>query len=349
MKLILIDIDNTLLDFDAYIRQTMEEGFAHFGLRPYEPWMYDVFHRENNKLWRQIEEGTLTFPELEKIRWSNIFAALDMDFDGPTFERYFRAALHESAIPVPGARELLDALCGRYTLAAASNGPYEQQLHRLALAGMKDCFAYFFISQRIGGCRHHRRLPDLRYGRWPGVRAQDRLLPPSRRGPCRRQRGRDRGGSPGYPRSAVKKRCMPRHASLFLRFRRQQRRPVPQVIAVPGDVRQQPPDGDGRPDASLTHRPRQRVGQRYTGAQRDDRQHHAHAGALHRAVEPVQQEQAADPGVERPLDAEVEDTGGDDLCFARLHEKPHQRPGEQHHKRRHGAGERGAHRRGPAP
>ena len=55
MKLILIDIDNTLLDFDAYIRQTMEEGFAHFGLRPYEPWMYDVFHRENNKLWRQIE------------------------------------------------------------------------------------------------------------------------------------------------------------------------------------------------------------------------------------------------------------------------------------------------------
>ena len=34
MKLVLIDIDNTLLDFDAYIRRTMEEGFAYFGLRP---------------------------------------------------------------------------------------------------------------------------------------------------------------------------------------------------------------------------------------------------------------------------------------------------------------------------
>ena len=87
MKLVLIDIDNTLLDFDAYIRRTMEEGFAHFGLRPYEPWMYDVFHRENNKLWRQIEEGTLTFPELEKIRWNNVFTALDMDFDGVVFEK----------------------------------------------------------------------------------------------------------------------------------------------------------------------------------------------------------------------------------------------------------------------
>ncbi len=153
MKLILIDIDNTLLDFDAYTLQTMEEGFAHFGLRPYEPWMYDVFHRENNKLWRQIEEGTLTFQELEKIRWNNVFAALGIDFDGPVFEKYFRAAIHESAIPVPGAHELLEALRGRYLLAAASNGPYEQQLHRLALAGMKDCFTYFFISQRSGASK----------------------------------------------------------------------------------------------------------------------------------------------------------------------------------------------------
>ena len=153
MKLILIDIDNTLLDFDAYIRQTMEEGFAHFGLRPYEPWMYDVFHRENNKLWRQIEEGTLTFPELEKIRWNKVFAALDITFDGTVFEKYFRTALHESAIPVEGAKELLETLHSRYTLAAASNGPYEQQLHRLEIGGMKPYFDHFFISERAGAAK----------------------------------------------------------------------------------------------------------------------------------------------------------------------------------------------------
>ena len=45
MQMIFIDIDNTLLDFDAYIRQTMREGFAHFGLKPYEPYMEAVFHR----------------------------------------------------------------------------------------------------------------------------------------------------------------------------------------------------------------------------------------------------------------------------------------------------------------
>ena len=107
MELVFIDIDNTLLDFDEYIRRTMREGFAHFGLKTYEPYMEEIFHRENGKLWRQIEQGTLTFAELERIRWNNVFAALDIDFDGTVFETYFRAALYDSAIPVPGAMELL--------------------------------------------------------------------------------------------------------------------------------------------------------------------------------------------------------------------------------------------------
>lgn len=49
MKAIFIDIDNTLLDFDAYVRTTMEQGFAHFGLPAYHPEMYHTFTAENNK------------------------------------------------------------------------------------------------------------------------------------------------------------------------------------------------------------------------------------------------------------------------------------------------------------
>ncbi len=150
MPVIFIDIDTPLLDFAAYIRQTMAEGFAHFGLRPYEPYMEEIFHRENGKLWHQIEAGTLTFRELEQIRWNNVFRALQIDFDGPVFEKYFRAALYDSAIPVDGAMELLRTLHGSYSLAVASNGPYEQQLHRLELAGMKPYFDWFFVSEKLG-------------------------------------------------------------------------------------------------------------------------------------------------------------------------------------------------------
>ena len=157
------DLDNTLLDFDEYIRRTMREGFAHFGLKPYEPYMEEIFHRENGKLWRQIEQGTLTFAELERIRWNNVFAALDIDFDGTVFETYFRAALYDSAIPVPGAMELLEALHGTYPLAVASNGPYDQQLHRLEIGGMRPYFDYFFISERAGAAKPSREFFDYAF------------------------------------------------------------------------------------------------------------------------------------------------------------------------------------------
>lgn len=94
-----------------------------------------------------------TFEELQKIRWSRIFDALGIAFDGPTFEHYFRTAIYESAVPVPGAVPLLQSLSRHSILCAASNGPYEQQLHRLELGGMKQYFTHFFISQRIGAAK----------------------------------------------------------------------------------------------------------------------------------------------------------------------------------------------------
>ena len=154
MKAVFIDIDNTLLDFDEYVRTTMETGFRHFDLKPYEPYMYDVFMRENGKLWRRIEQGEFTFQELEKVRWNIIFGELGIEFDGPVFEKYFRSALNDSAIPVAGSYELLEALHKKGCLiCAASNGPYEQQLHRLEIADMLRYFDHVFISEKIGSSK----------------------------------------------------------------------------------------------------------------------------------------------------------------------------------------------------
>ena len=150
IKAVFVDIDNTLLSFDEYVRQTMKNGFEHFNLKPYEPYMYDIFEKENNALWRKIEQGVLTFPELQKIRWNLVFEKLGISFDGPVFEKYFREALHESAIEEPGAQEMLAYLKSKYILCVASNGPYEQQVHRLELADMRKYFDYVFVSERMG-------------------------------------------------------------------------------------------------------------------------------------------------------------------------------------------------------
>lgn len=181
MKVIFIDIDNTLLSFSEYVKHTMQTGFEHFGLMRYEPYMYDIFTEENNKLWHRIEQGTLVFSELEKVRWNIIFVRLGIGFDGTVFEKYFRRALYDSAIPMPYADEMLRYLSGKYTLCAASNGPYEQQVHRLEVAGMKRYFDYIFISEKLGASKpseefFKRAFAELNSGREEVIMPADTII-----------------------------------------------------------------------------------------------------------------------------------------------------------------------------
>jgi FMN phosphatase YigB (HAD superfamily) len=157
-EVILLDIDGTILDFAACVKEIMQSGFKKFGLPAYEPWMFDVFIEINEQLWKQLERKEITFQELIAVRWNRILDALGMDFDGPVMEQYFRQNLMSSAIPVKGAGELLRTLSGRFELGMASNGPYEQQRNRLSVAGFADFFTYFFVSQRVGYSK-----PDPRF------------------------------------------------------------------------------------------------------------------------------------------------------------------------------------------
>lgn len=150
LKVILFDIDNTLLSFDEYVKDTMKKGFEKFEIGIYKDEMFGVFSQINTGLWHSLEKGELTFEELKKNRWNMIFECLGITADGEAFEKYFRERLFESAIPEDGAIELLKYLSDKYILCAASNGPYLQQVNRLKICGMLPYFSDMFISEEIG-------------------------------------------------------------------------------------------------------------------------------------------------------------------------------------------------------
>ena len=160
IRALFIDIDDTVLDFAGYVKETMKTGFAKYGLPAYESWMYEVFHKENGKLWQALERGEIVFEDIKRDRWNKIFAALGISMDGPVFEDYFRACLHDSGILIPGAKETLEDLSGRYLLFVASNGPDEQQRNRLKVAGIDDLFIDVFTSGEIGASKPTKEFFD---------------------------------------------------------------------------------------------------------------------------------------------------------------------------------------------
>ena len=145
-----IDIDGTLLDFGAHVRRVLEEGFRVFGLGPFTPHALETFHRINDALWRRLEEGEITREQLLAVRFSRFLEELGLEGDGPAFERLFRSRIRTSAVPVPGAAEMLRDMSRDFLLCVASNGPLEQQTERLRLAGMLDFFDFIFTSEDLG-------------------------------------------------------------------------------------------------------------------------------------------------------------------------------------------------------
>ena len=160
IKNILVDIDDTLLDFDKCAEESMRNAMADAGIS-YREGMMDIFHPIYNGFWKRVEQGTLTVPELYKIRWNTVFAAMGVDYDGEAFEKRFLDYLQYSAVPVDGAIELLEYLHGKYKLYVASNAVEEQQIKRLTKAGMLQFFGGLYVSEAPGVSKPHKEFFDL--------------------------------------------------------------------------------------------------------------------------------------------------------------------------------------------
>lgn len=157
MKVVLFDIDDTLLDFHACALWSMQEVAKDFNLvLPNNP--LDIFLPINEALWKEIEAGSLDLEGLRQIRWKKVLKAMNIDFDGLVFEDAFRKKLAQASVQVKDAQKVVSLLSQKYTLGVASNGPYHQQRLRLKKAGLIDYFDYFFVSENVGYSK-----PDQRF------------------------------------------------------------------------------------------------------------------------------------------------------------------------------------------
>lgn len=146
---ILIDIDDTLLDFDLCAKWSMMETAKKMKLK-FPPDTYDYFKKINASLWKQMEKKEIMSDGIYGVRWEMVSQVIDIPFDAATFEENFLDHLSKSVIQVDGALELLEYLSGKYKIYVASNGPFDQQVQRMKLAGMDIYLEGYFISEKIG-------------------------------------------------------------------------------------------------------------------------------------------------------------------------------------------------------
>lgn len=147
--IILMDIDNTLLDFNAGTRDSLRQLLAGFGLELTED-REALFHTINNKFWTAYEHEEIPKAAIFERRFAEYLGAFGIETDPLAANEQFAKGLRESAVLMPGCMELLEALKGNCRLFAVTNGVVTTQTPRLEKAGFAPYFEQIFISEAMG-------------------------------------------------------------------------------------------------------------------------------------------------------------------------------------------------------
>ncbi|MBR5438172.1 MAG: YjjG family noncanonical pyrimidine nucleotidase [Clostridia bacterium] len=149
---VLFDADNTLLDFDkdedCALRKTMEL----YGV-PITEENIKTYVEINQGMWKAIERGELTKPELKRTRFKNFFSAINFSCAADPFEvnEKYLSLLGEGGNTLCGAVELCRELKEKgYDLYIVTNGIEKTQKNRLTKSGLLPFFTEIFVSETIG-------------------------------------------------------------------------------------------------------------------------------------------------------------------------------------------------------
>ncbi len=159
IRLILWDVDNTLLDFHAAERASIRNCFRRFGLGECTDEMLLDYSAINIRCWEKLERGERTRAQILTDRFREFLEKYGKDPSlAEEFDLAYENGLPDTIVFFDGAISTLEALRGRVIQCAVTNGTKFVQERKLARSGLDRIFDRVFISQDVGFDK-----PDVRF------------------------------------------------------------------------------------------------------------------------------------------------------------------------------------------
>lgn len=153
IKVILWDVDGTLLDFEKAEYAAMKTCFEMFHLGECSDEMIERYSAINKKYWEMLERGEITKPALLVKRYEEFFALEGLDVScAAAFNEEYQVQLGNTACFCDGAWALVSGLKeeGIVKQYAVTNGTKIAQDGKLKKSGLIDVFDDVFISEEVG-------------------------------------------------------------------------------------------------------------------------------------------------------------------------------------------------------
>ena len=172
---VLLDLDNTILDFDKAEKTALGRAFTALGVA-YDEALLKRYNAINIQHWEMLEDGLLTRDQVLVKRFEALYREYGIEADADRSQALYEHLLSEGHWFLPGAEELLETLAGEYRLFLCSNGSAQVQEGRIASAGIAPYFERIFVSEHMGANKPEKRYFDLCFAAIPDFDRQRTII-----------------------------------------------------------------------------------------------------------------------------------------------------------------------------
>ena len=140
VRILLMDIDDTLFDFQTGYKRALRAALAQFGVEC-TPQLLELYGSINDRLWERFERGGI-------------------DASPAACNEAYHNALRLQHDLMPHCEQVLRQLHERYQICIVTNGSTDIQTRRIADSGMAKYFDRVFISEQMGCKKPDREFFD---------------------------------------------------------------------------------------------------------------------------------------------------------------------------------------------
>lgn len=151
IRVILWDVDNTLLNFLAAERAALTTCFKAFGFGVCSDAQVARYSAINHRYWLQLERGEITKAALLPGRFLEFFQAEGLPVpDCEAFNEQYQIQLGETVVFMDNGYELIQKLQPKVKQYAITNGTLTAQSRKLKKSGLDRLFDGVYISEQVG-------------------------------------------------------------------------------------------------------------------------------------------------------------------------------------------------------
>ena len=159
-KVILWDVDNTLLDFPYSQEYALKKCLSEIGVEA-DKAMVERYSAINDSWWKRLELGEVTKKELISGRFQDMFTEYGINCeDMELFCSHYQIYLGSIYRYIENSPEVLKSLKGICRQYAVTNGVTWTQMNKMKLYGLLDLLDGIFISEQLGAPKPRKEFFD---------------------------------------------------------------------------------------------------------------------------------------------------------------------------------------------